>query len=703
MARQVAHQRRFSCAAQFYMAIASIWLLGNLVRILLRTMEEKKRQLERIDYWLTLALTALALFVYVQTLTPSLSYLSPDGNELATVPYLLSLAHSPGYPVYTWLGKVFTMLPFGDIAHRVNLMSAVMGALSIGGLYQLITISLNPRVSSPLLRRAAALASALLFAFSLTFWSQSVIAEVYAPNIAFIALTLLALLHWERTQRDRDFFLFALVFGLSLGTHISNLGFAPAFVVFILLTDPSTLKRPRWWFAAIAGFGIGILQFLWLPLRADTLNDRMMLERAPVTIIGMYRYTLGAFSQIKFAFPIEELPLRLVLYIDLIRNEFGLAGILFGLSGLFSLLFQRMKYYFLLVLMYLVHVWFFIQYRVFDLEVFFLAAHFLWAIFIAFGIAELLGALERLVMRLRSSFASQVLTFTLVSLTLFISLFPLARNWFKSDRSDDVAVNDFYANVWEILPKNSALITRGGVMGYDAFYWPLIYNTRSDVFLPTLPTPFPISTSLEGLDLYSATPINESQKAMRPGALPPNLLPQNLWQAPILIGAHQNQPGLLSQRGRLVLYHLTKEPPEMILDTASPTAQLNLKLGGATLLGIDLEPRSIESGGRIHLTLYWKIMKLDRYGVELSIGDSILEAHELGFGNLARYHKEVGFSLDSVIIEDYWLVLPSTTPAGTHDLNIRLLVGGEIYPIAEILVLDEEKDMERWLKIAGES
>ncbi|MBE9478733.1 MAG: DUF2723 domain-containing protein, partial [Chloroflexi bacterium] len=137
-------------------------------------MEENRRPLDRIDYWLALALTALALFVYVQTLTPSLSYLSPDGNELATIPYLLGLAHSPGYPVYTWLGKLFTLLPFGDIAHRVNLMSATMGALSIGSLYLLITIILNPRVASPMLRRTAALFSAMLFAFSPTFWSQSV-------------------------------------------------------------------------------------------------------------------------------------------------------------------------------------------------------------------------------------------------------------------------------------------------------------------------------------------------------------------------------------------------------------------------------------------------------------------------------------------------------------------------------------------------
>ncbi|MEE9514346.1 MAG: DUF2723 domain-containing protein [Anaerolineales bacterium] len=666
-------------------------------------MEENKHPLDSIDYWFSLALTALALFVYVQTLTPSLSYMSPDGNELATISYLLGLAHSPGYPVYTWLGKLFTLLPFGDIAHRVNLMSAAMGALSSGGLYLLINVFLNPRITSPMLRRAAALCSAMLFAFSLTFWSQSVIAEVYAPNIAFIALMLLALLYWEKTRRDRDFFLFATIFGLSLGTHISNLGFAPAFVVFILLTDPSTLKRPKWWLAAIAGFGIGILQFLWLPLRADTLNDRIMLERAPVTIMGMYRYTLGAFSQIKFAFPIEELPLRLVLYIDLIRNEFALSGILFGLAGLFSLLFRRTKYYFLLVLMYLVHVWFFIQYRVFDLEVFFLAVHFLWAIFIAFGIAELLGALERLTTRSRNRITPRALSFVLAAMTLLIGLIPLARNWYKSDRSNDVAVNDFYTNVWEILPENSTLITRGGVMGYDAFYWPLIYNTRPDVFLPTLPTPFPVSTTLDGLDLYSATPVGDNQKVMGPGALPPNFLPKDLWQVPVLIGAHQNQPGLLSQRGRLVLYHLTEEPPDMITNTASPTTLLNLKLGDVTLLGIDLEPESVESGGRIHLTLYWKILRLDRYGVELSIGDSILEAHELGFGNLARYYKELGICMDSVIVEDYWLVLPSTTPSGTHDLTIRLLIGGETSPIAEIIVLDEEKDMERWLKIAGES
>ena len=71
---------------------------------------------------------ALRLVVCNTTLTPSLSYKSPDDNEFVTVCYILGLAHSTGYPLYTWLGKLFTLIPIGDVAHRVNLMSAVLGA-----------------------------------------------------------------------------------------------------------------------------------------------------------------------------------------------------------------------------------------------------------------------------------------------------------------------------------------------------------------------------------------------------------------------------------------------------------------------------------------------------------------------------------------------------------------------------------------------
>jgi len=665
-------------------------------------MSNQPSRFQPLDYALALALSSIAFLFYHLTLTPSLSYLSPDGNELATIPYVLGLAHMPGYPLYTWLGKVFTWLPFGDIAHRINLMSAALGALGIGGLY-LITISLlHPRAASPVLRRAGACLVALLLAFSPTYWSQAVIAEVYAPNIALVALTLLALLYWERTRRDCHFFLFALIFGLSLGTHISNLGFAPAFILFVLLTDRSVLKRPTWWLAGLAGFGLGLAQFAWLPFKASTLNDRMMLERAPTTLKGIYNYTLGAFPQFKFAFTLSQLPDRVVIYLYLLTRQFGWLSLILGVIGLGTLLLRRPRHYHLLVGMYLVHVWFFIQYRAFDLDVFFLPAHFLWAIFLTFGIVEMLAGLASIVNLISRGQAPRVVHWFIAALTVMVAIIPLSRNMTTSDHSYDVAINDFYTNVWEMLPSDSALLTQGGVFGYDAFYWQLVYDTRADVLLPTLPTPNPSPSDLHGRELYSTTTITGQNRARGPGALPPNLISGDIWQVPVLIGVQTGAPSLGGRR-RLVLYHLIDHPPDLVVKDAKPSIRVDIDLDGVNLIGADLDIRTIESGGRINLVLYWRIDQPRRFQIGTYLGDQALETHDIGFGNLERYQAEVGPVQGRIIMEDYWLVIPSTTPAGSHALTLRVEGINKEIGVGILEVIDQEEAMERWLRIAGKS
>ena len=656
----------------------------------------KPHPLTRADAGLAIALAGVALAVYRATLTPSLSYLSPDGNELATVPFVLGLAHSPGYPLYTWLGWLFTWLPLGDVAHRINLMSAVLGAAAAAGLY-LIAARLLP--ASPWRRPAAALA-ALLLAFAPTAWSQAVIAEVYAPNLAWIALSLLALLHWEVTRRDRDFFLFALTFGLSLGTHISNLGFAPSFGLFLILTDRRTFLRPAWWLAGAAGFALGLAQFAWLPFRAETLNDRMLLARAPVTLQGIYDYTLGAFPQFRFAFPLTALPDRLVTYLDLLRQEFGPLGIAAGIAGLASLLFRRTRHYYLLVGMYLVHVWFFIQYSAFDLEVFFLPAHFLWAIFLAFGVCEALLAAQALAAALRMRLPSPGALATIaLPLAVLTSLLPLAGNWREADHSADVGVNDFYANAWEMLPEGAALLTQSGVFGYDAFYWRMVYGTRPDVLLPALPGPFPSSLDLAGRDLFSTTPIEASARARGPGALPADLVAGDLWQVPWLFGARSE--ATVAGRGRLILYRLSAEPPDLVRQAASPSLPLNAALGGLTLLGADLGSSAVESGGRMHIVLYWHGAEASRLTVTTSLGDIVLESHPVGLGLLDLWQAEFGPVGDRILVEDYWVVIPSTAAAGESTLAISVEPGGGLASVGRIEIIDEEEAFERWLNAAG--
>jgi len=79
---------------------------------------------------------------------------------------------------------------------------------------------------------------------------------------------------------------------------MSNLGFVPAFAFYVLLVNWRVLKRPGILLGAAALFVLGCLQFLWLPYKAATLNDPLMLRNAPRTLQGIYRHTLGAFPQL---------------------------------------------------------------------------------------------------------------------------------------------------------------------------------------------------------------------------------------------------------------------------------------------------------------------------------------------------------------------------------------------------------------------
>src|ERR1017187_9017147 len=77
-----------------------------------------------IYFYSALLLSFLVTFiVYVLTLAPSISF--EDSGELITAAYSLGIPHEPGYPLFTLFGKLFTILiPFGNIAYRVNMMSA---------------------------------------------------------------------------------------------------------------------------------------------------------------------------------------------------------------------------------------------------------------------------------------------------------------------------------------------------------------------------------------------------------------------------------------------------------------------------------------------------------------------------------------------------------------------------------------------------
>ncbi|MDP9488088.1 MAG: DUF2723 domain-containing protein, partial [Actinomycetota bacterium] len=133
-----------------------------------------------------------AFVLYLLALAPTVLYYTiemKDSAVLQATAYTLGIGHPTGYPTYTILTHLFTYLPFGDAAYRVNLASAVFGALAVAATY-VVGMRLGGSI-------AAALVGALALGTSQLFWSQAIIAEVYTLHVLFLSAAILVLLLWR--------------------------------------------------------------------------------------------------------------------------------------------------------------------------------------------------------------------------------------------------------------------------------------------------------------------------------------------------------------------------------------------------------------------------------------------------------------------------------------------------------------------------
>jgi hypothetical protein len=140
----------------------------------------------RRDLWWAAATGLTAFAVYLRTLAPGLVAVL-DTPMFQFIGRVLGVAHNPGYPLYVLVTYPFSYLPLGSLAYRINLFSALCGALTVALVFLL--------ARELACRRGVSAAAALGLAFGHIFWSQSIIAEVYtvidAPVFMLPATTML--------------------------------------------------------------------------------------------------------------------------------------------------------------------------------------------------------------------------------------------------------------------------------------------------------------------------------------------------------------------------------------------------------------------------------------------------------------------------------------------------------------------------------
>lgn len=155
----------------------------------------------------------------------------------------LALSH----PLFYIVGIAAKYVPLGEFPHRVNMVSAIAGAMAVANMYLLVRLWLG--------KDMPAVIAAITLAVSHTFWRHASIIETYTLWTAFFLTELIVLLQYTKTHKIR--FLYWLGFLNGLGVAVHLLGVIPLVCYTVFITSLLAKKE-------IHIRNLGIIILLWI-------------------------------------------------------------------------------------------------------------------------------------------------------------------------------------------------------------------------------------------------------------------------------------------------------------------------------------------------------------------------------------------------------------------------------------------------------
>ena len=426
---------------------------------------------------------ALSLAViYSLTMAPGITWANhgSDGGDLITAAATGGVAHPSGYPVYLLLARWFQLLPIGSLAYRTNLLSAVAAVFACLIVYHLVTRYLSPSDGNR--SWPAGVAAAYAFGLSPLLWSQAVITEVYALHSLFVAILLFlssedSHARSSRKQLDR---LSGLVFGLSMGNHITTILMLPALFPPTVLRNSPLKSIPRlaeYWqlegrslirrFTWLVG---GLLVYLTLPVRA--LSKPPVNWGNPVTWEGFRWLVSGRLYQDQlFILTSSSIWARIQSAAAQLLDEFGFLGLILGLMGL--IIFYKPAQ------LYRNTIWAFTAFSVFaigydtrDSFLHLIPAYLCFSIWIGIGLGRLMAGITQRIPRAPYTIGLIFLVF------LFIQA---VTHWTQVDASHDLRAEQFGEYILAQAPANAIVFAKGDEAIFTLWYFHHSLHKRPDL------------------------------------------------------------------------------------------------------------------------------------------------------------------------------------------------------------------------------
>jgi tetratricopeptide (TPR) repeat protein len=311
-----------------------------------------------LDVLISLGLFFGFFFVYAHHACPSVY--PDDSGETITAAYSLGIAHPPGYPLFSLLGKFFTLLPVGAVAYRVNLCSSFLGGLAVTLAFSFYRLTCRQFSKGKDAERIGAFMGALSLGLCPIFWHQALVAKggIYLLNICLILTCLILLMRWSANQENRYLNFFFLIFGLGLANHhMSIMMFAPGLFLFAYFHRRNIHFTSRQAFGWAMGLAVGFSVYPIYLLTRTAYHPKINWMVEP-TLSGLWlmfsRHAYGNLSPAAKNLP--QWLIEIVWAIKGIFDQFIFPMVSLAFFGLY-ILFKRNRQIALVHILFFIAVW----------------------------------------------------------------------------------------------------------------------------------------------------------------------------------------------------------------------------------------------------------------------------------------------------------------------------------------------------------
>ena len=368
------------------------------------------------------------LILYLLTAYPTVAYI--DSGELAVVNWTLGIAHPTGYPLYTLVGRLFSLLPLELITTQI-----LLGALCTATAAALMAVRLMRlmKAETPVRQTGVALTGMLLGVAPLM-WSQGVTNEVYSLHILMVVLIVTFLL---QPYSPRRLALGAFIVGLSFGNHMSTVLLLPAVGYYLIIHRRAIGAAPRQLLLAI-GFAVAAATlYLYLPIRSAL--DPIFNWGEPTNWGNFVRHVSGWQYQVwMFSRTTDELINSLGNFAVILYRQFPLPYWPMILYGIVTAWRKQRQMAVLLTLILAVNLLYSLNFSIPDIDNYLLPSVLVLIVFSAVGVGTLTRNWKKYEL-LIAAFVGAMM------------IWGIAVNWRANDQSDNYSaldgVHNFYGSV----------------------------------------------------------------------------------------------------------------------------------------------------------------------------------------------------------------------------------------------------------------